>query len=94
MLLRARMPVSIRPFWALHVIGALALLPAEVHRAYRLPPRLPRGRATQRLVALALGAIDLGFFFFGPVRRARARLRAVERAFEGTDTPTAVAPDR
>ena len=80
LLLRARMPLTMRPFWALHIAGAAALLPQHVCRAYGLPLWLPRGRAARALIAAAIGAVNYGYLLFRPVRRARRRLRDVERA--------------
>jgi uncharacterized protein (DUF2236 family) len=80
MLIGARMPLTMRPFWLLHLAGAALLLPDEVRRAYRLPRWLPSGRAASALVAAALTAINCGYLLFRPVRQARSRLRAVERA--------------
>lgn len=79
MMMDARMPVTMRPFWALHVAAAAMLVPEEVCRAYRLPRRLPRGPVARAFYALAFLAINSGYLLFGPVRRARARLRQVER---------------
>lgn len=80
MLLHACMPLTLRPFWALHIVGAAALLSKETCSAYGLAPWLPRGPFAQLSVKAALWAIDRGFALFGPVRRARAKLRAIERA--------------
>jgi uncharacterized protein (DUF2236 family) len=79
MMMSARMPPTMRPFWALHVAGAAALLPGEVRRAYGLPRWLPGGRIGDALIAAAIGAVNYGFLLFRPVRRARARLRQTER---------------
>lgn len=75
MMMSARMPPTMRPFWALHVAGAVALLPDEVRRGYGLR-RWPIPRAA---VAAAIAAINYGYLLFAPVRRARRRLRQVER---------------
>jgi uncharacterized protein (DUF2236 family) len=80
MLLTARMPPTMRPFWLLHVAGAAMLLPPDVVRAYRLPRRLPRGRIARASIAAAFRTINYGYLLFRPVRQARARLREVERA--------------
>ena len=69
------MPPAMRPFWALHVAGAVALLPEEVRRGYGLR-RWPVPRLA---IAAAIGAINHGYLLFAPVRRARARMRRVER---------------
>ena len=75
MMLGARMPPTMRPFWALHVAGAVALLPDEVRRGYGLR-RWPVPRLA---IAVAIGAINYGYLLFAPVRRARSRMRRVER---------------
>jgi len=79
MLLRARMPLAMRPFWALHVVAATALLPAQVCRDCDLPRWLPRGWALRFVIKCAFGSINWGFLLFRPVREARARLRQVGR---------------
>ncbi len=79
MLLHARMPPAMRPFWALHVVGAAALLPDDVRRAYRFPWWLPKGRAALALLRPAFFAMNYGYLLFRPVREARAKLREVER---------------
>ena len=78
MLLRARMPLAMRPFWALHVAAAAALLPEDVRRAYRLPRWLPKGRAAIALLGVAFRTIHHVYLLFRPVRQARAKLRQVE----------------
>ena len=80
MLVRARMPVTMRPFWALHLAAAASLLPEPLMRDYGLPHWLPRGRLSRLLMATAISAMHYGYLLFRPVRRARRRLRAVERA--------------
>jgi uncharacterized protein (DUF2236 family) len=80
LLLNARMPPAMRPFWALHIVGAAALLPEPVCRDYGLPRSLPRGRAARALAAAAIGTINHSYLLFRPVREARRRLRQVERA--------------
>jgi uncharacterized protein (DUF2236 family) len=86
MLLAARMPPAMRPFYALHLAAAVSLLPDEVRAAYGLPRHL-RGRAARTLARAAFRAIDFGYLLFRPVRRARAKLRRVERAARGPKTP-------
>ena len=80
MLMRARMPVTMRPFWALHILGAAALIPPEVCRAYGFPRWLPRGGVSRALASAAIGAINYGYLLFRPVRQARARMKQVGRA--------------
>ena len=79
MLLRARMPLAMRPFWALHIAGAVALLPEDVRQAYQFPRWLPKGRAALAMLRFAFFAINYGYLLFRPVRQARAKLREVER---------------
>lgn len=83
MLLSARMPLAMRPFWALHIVGAASLLPEAVRRDYGLPSWIPSGAAARASVAVAIGAINQGYRLFRPVREARRRLRQVERALGG-----------
>jgi uncharacterized protein (DUF2236 family) len=78
MLLHARMPLAMRPFWALHVAAAAALLPEDVRSAYRFPAWLPNGRAAMAVIRGAFRAINQGYRVFGPVRKARSKLREVE----------------
>ncbi len=80
MLLNARMPLTMRPFWALHVAAAAALLPEQVRRGYALPRWLPRGRLALGLMRAAFFSINYGYLLFRPVREARGRMRQVERA--------------
>jgi uncharacterized protein (DUF2236 family) len=80
MLIEARMPPTMRPFWALHVAGAASLLPQRVRDDYELPRWLFRGRPGRAAIATALWAINYGYLLFRPVREARARLRQAERA--------------
>jgi uncharacterized protein (DUF2236 family) len=96
LLLHARMPPAMRPFWALHIVGAASLLPLSVYRDYGLPRSLPRGRMARALVAAAIGAIHYGYQLFRPVREARRRLKQVERALAGRPAFEArrVMPDR
>lgn len=79
MLLGARMPLTMRPFWALHVAGAAAMLPDRVRRDYELPRWLPRGWFARLLIRAAFWSINYGFLLFRPVRQARAKMRQVAR---------------
>jgi uncharacterized protein (DUF2236 family) len=85
MLLGARMPLAMRPFWALHVAAAVQLLPDRVRSGYDLPRWLPRGRIARAAMAAAIFAINQGYLLFRPVRRARRRLREVERALRAAE---------
>ena len=80
LLLRARMPWTMRPFWALHVAGALMILPREVHALYGFPERLPRGPLARRAIRAILKAMDLAYAAFPPIRRARRHLRLIQAA--------------
>jgi len=79
MLLNARMPVTMRFFWALHVAAAAMLLPEEIRRSYSFPRWLPRGRLSRIAISVALRAMNAGYLLFQPVRQARARMRSIER---------------
>jgi uncharacterized protein (DUF2236 family) len=83
MLLRARMPITMRGFWALHVVAAVALLPDWIVSAYGLPGWLPKGRFARVLAQAAFGTLNIGFLLFRPVREARAKLREMERLAGG-----------
>jgi uncharacterized protein (DUF2236 family) len=74
MLLGARMPATMRPFYALHLAAAATLLPEDVRRTYGLT-----GRPLGRIGRAAFRAIDAGYLLFRPVRKARATLRRVGR---------------
>lgn len=78
MLLRARMPITMRGFWALHIAAAARLLPEWALSAYRWPDRLPRGRLATRAMRLAFNSMNLAYLLFRPVRQARARLKWAE----------------
>ena len=74
------MPWTMRGFWALHVAGALMILPAEVRSLYGFPSRLPRGPLASAAVRLVLRLMDASYAVFPPIRRARRHLAAVRRA--------------
>jgi uncharacterized protein (DUF2236 family) len=80
LLLGARMPWTMRPFWALHVTGALMILPREVHALYGFPDRLPKGPLARRAIRGVLRAMDVAYAAFPPIRRARRHLRRVQAA--------------
>ncbi|HEX2294176.1 MAG TPA: oxygenase MpaB family protein [Actinomycetota bacterium] len=77
--LKARMPLSMRGLWALHVVGMAALLPPDVRRAYDLPRWIPTGRAAQTAVRLLLRGMNVAYPLFPPIRAARRRLDELER---------------
>lgn len=77
--LKARMPVSMRGLWALHLVGMLALLPRDVRRLYGAPRWIPAGPATRAAVRLLLRTMNVVYPAFGPIRRARRRLDDLER---------------
>ena len=78
--LKARMPVSMRGLWALHLVGMLALLPRDVRRLYGAPRWIPSGAVTKGVVRLLLRAMNVAYPLFRPIRRARRRLDELERA--------------
>jgi uncharacterized protein (DUF2236 family) len=80
LLLRAGMPWTMRPFWALHVAGALMILPREVHALYGFPGWLPGGPLARRAIRGVLKAMDLAYSALPPIRRARRHLRLVQAA--------------
>ena len=79
-LLKARMPWTMRPFWALHVAGAWMILPREARELYGFPGWLPRGRAARAVIRTVLKTMDLAYAAFPPIRSARRHLRRVAAA--------------
>lgn len=79
LLVRATMPVTFRPFWALHLLGALVTLPASTSVLYGLPGWLPGLWPARVLVRMGLRAMNLGYSMVPAVRRARLRLAELER---------------
>lgn len=75
--LHVRMPVSVRPFWALHITGAVAMLPDWAQEMYDIPRRFPHGTATKQVVKLALRGLDVGMAGLPGVRRARRHIRSL-----------------
>ncbi|HEX8654530.1 MAG TPA: oxygenase MpaB family protein [Allosphingosinicella sp.] len=80
MLTDARMPPTMRPFWALHLAAAAHLLPPEVRAGYALPRWLPQGRIARLAMVASFSAMTHGYRLFRPVRKARRHMREVERA--------------
>lgn len=80
MLLGARMPWTMRPFWALHVAGALMILPPRASAIYGFPRWLPKGRAARAAVRTMLKAMDACYALLPPIRRARRHLRLIQSA--------------
>ncbi len=80
LLLEARMPWTMRPFWALHVAGALMILPARVRALYGFPGWVPTGRTARAAVRAVLKAMDVSYAALPPIRRARRHLRRVGSA--------------
>lgn len=78
--LRAKMPLSMRGLWALHVAGMLALLPGDVRHLYGAPRWIPSGPVTRAGVRLLLRAMNVTYPLFRPIRKARRRLDELERA--------------
>ena len=79
LLLGARMPLTMRGFWGLHVAGAVALLPERAHALYRFPRWVPTGRAARLTIRTVLRLMDRAYGAFRPVRRARRHLAQVSR---------------
>ncbi|HEX8062571.1 MAG TPA: oxygenase MpaB family protein [Allosphingosinicella sp.] len=77
LLLEAEMPWTMRPFWALHVAGALMILPERVRELYGFSSRLPKGRLARWAVRAVLRTMDVAYAAFPPIRRARRHLRRV-----------------
>lgn len=78
--LKAKMPVSMRGLWALHLVGMLGLLPEDVRREYDAPRWIPTGRGARLAVRVALRAINVVYPVFAPIRTARRRLDELEAA--------------
>ncbi len=78
--LRARMPLSMRPIWFLHLVGVVWLFPPEVRRMYHAPKWIPTGAVTRQLVRLIMRVLNVGYPVFRPVRRIRRKLNRLERA--------------
>jgi uncharacterized protein (DUF2236 family) len=72
--LRAKMPLAMRGMWALHVVGMLALLPADVAHLYGAPRWVPRGRVTRAGIRFLLRVMNVLYPVFKPIREARRRL--------------------
>jgi hypothetical protein len=84
LLLGARMPWTMRPFWAVHVAGALMILPPAVRELYDFPRWLPNGRPAQAAVRAVLKAMDVAYAALPAIRRARRHLREVKAAVRAT----------
>jgi uncharacterized protein (DUF2236 family) len=82
LLMTARMPWTMRPFWALHVVGAAMILPPGARAHYRLPAWLPRSAAARLAIRSVLRLMDLSYWLLPPVRRARRHLDALARRSE------------
>jgi uncharacterized protein (DUF2236 family) len=79
LLFGARMPVTMRGFWALHVAGAVSLLPDKARALYAFPRWVPTGRVARFAIRAALRLMDRAYGAFPPVRRARRHLARVSR---------------
>ncbi|HEX2089501.1 MAG TPA: oxygenase MpaB family protein [Actinomycetota bacterium] len=77
---QARMPLSMRPVWLLHLVGIVALLPPEVRRLYDAPRWIPTGPLTRQVVRLSFRLLNLGYPALKSIRTIRRRLDALERA--------------
>jgi uncharacterized protein (DUF2236 family) len=78
--LQAKMPVSMRPVWLLHLVGIVALLPPEVRRLYEAPGWIPTGPLTRQAVRLSFRLLNLVYPAFKSIRTIRRRLDRLERA--------------
>lgn len=78
--LRAKMPVSMRPIWLLHLVGVVGLFPPEVRRLYDAPRWVPTGAVTRQLLRLTVRVLNLGYPIFKPVRQIRRKLNRLQRA--------------
>ena len=84
--LRAKMPLGMRGLWLLHVVGFLALLPADVRALYGAPRWIPTGRVTRLCLRLFLRVMNVAYLVFKPIREARRRLDTLE--LSGPKAPT------
>jgi uncharacterized protein (DUF2236 family) len=83
--LHVGMPVTVRPFWGLHIVGALAILPDWAREMYDIPTRLPKGPATKAAIGLSLSSMYVGMGALPGIREARNHLRSIrEAAPQGT----------
>lgn len=78
--LHAKMPLSMRPIWLLHLVGVVGLFPPDVRRLYDAPRWIPTGPMTRQLVRLIIRVMNVGYPVFGPVRRIRRKLNGLERS--------------
>lgn len=78
--LKARMPVTMRGVWLVHLVGMVALLPREARQLYEVPRWIPTGRFTRQLIRLLLRVMNVTYPFLRPVRAARAHLDRLENA--------------
>ncbi|HEX2195502.1 MAG TPA: oxygenase MpaB family protein, partial [Actinomycetota bacterium] len=86
--LRAKMPLSMRGLWALHLVGMLALLPRDVRRTYGAPRWIPAGPVTKAALRLLLRTMNVVYPAFRPIREARRRLDELERRHAPTRART------
>jgi uncharacterized protein (DUF2236 family) len=78
--LQAKMPVSMRPIWLVHLVGMVAVFPPEVRRLYDAPWWIPSGPLTRQAVRLIFRLLNLAYPAIKPIRRIRRRLDGLERA--------------
>jgi uncharacterized protein (DUF2236 family) len=76
--LRARMPVTMRGLWLLHLVGMLALLPRDVRRMYGAPRWIPAGPITRAAIRALLRLMNVAYPVFKPIREGRRRLDNLE----------------
>jgi uncharacterized protein (DUF2236 family) len=80
LLLTARMPLAMRPFWSMHVAGAVTLLPTEARRLYDFPKWIRTGAIARASIRAMLRTMRLGYFMVPAIREADRRLDGLERA--------------
>ena len=78
--LNAKMPLSMRPIWLLHLVGIVALLPPAVRQLYDVPRWIPTGALARHAVRLSFRALNVGYPAFKPIRQIRRHLDRLERA--------------
>lgn len=80
---RAKMPVSMRGLWLLHLAGMLALLPRDVRKMYGAPRWIPAGPVTRLTIRALLRVMNVAYPVFAPIRAARQKLDRLEKGASG-----------
>lgn len=78
--LRAKMPITMRGLWFLHLVGMVSLLPADVRRMYGVPRWIPTGRVTRFAIRVLLRLMNVVYPVFKPIREGRRKLDRLERS--------------